>query len=80
MRSKGVATLDCGKFRLLHFFNIVLHAFATCISMCQIEHVEPHAVDTGQRDELVFVAHGGQRVLETGDSLIVQVLFPVERR
>ena len=40
----------------------------------------PHIVDTGQRNELVFVAHGAEFALEFGDGGVVQVFLPVEGR
>ncbi len=46
--------------------------------MRQVEHVEPHAVNARQGNELVLVAHVRQRLLETGDSFIVQIFLPVE--
>ena len=37
-------------------------------------------MNAGQRDELVLVAHRAQLLLELGDSRVVEVLLPVERR
>jgi hypothetical protein len=48
--------------------------------MGQVEHVEPHAVDTRQGNELVFVAHIRQLLLEAGDGFVIQIFLPVKRR
>jgi hypothetical protein len=37
-------------------------------------------MESGQCDELEFVSHGPQLVLESSDGQIVQFLSPVERR
>ncbi len=79
VRHEGVATLAGREFGLLHLFHIGGHA-ALHVVLRQVEHVEPHAVDAGQRDELVLVAHGAQFALELGDGRVVEVLLPVERR
>lgn len=78
MGSKGVAAVHRGKLRLLDFLNVVFHAFTLRIRMGQIEHVEPHAMNTRQRNKLVFVAHGGEFILEAGNLLVGQILLPVK--
>ena len=80
MRNEGVTIFRGGEFRLLHFLNVVLHTFALGIGVCQIEHVKPHAVDACQGDELELVAHIRQLLLEAGNSFVVEVFLPVERR
>ena len=80
MRYEGIAIFRGGKFRLLHFLNVVLHTLALGIGVCQVKHVEPHAVDTCQGDELELVAHIRQLLLEAGNSFVVEVFLPVERR
>ena len=80
MRNEGVTLFARRKFWLLYLLNIVLHAFALCVGMRQVEHVEPHAVDTRQGDELVLVAHIRQLLLEAGDGRVVQIFLPVEGR
>ncbi|MNP83210.1 hypothetical protein D3C76_1820940 [compost metagenome] len=57
MRGESVALFARREFRLLYFFHIVFHALALRVGMGQVEHVEPHAVDAREGDELVFVAH-----------------------
>ena len=37
-------------------------------------------MDTGQGNELVFVAHVGQLLLEAGDGFVIQLFLPVEGR
>ena len=80
VRYEGVAIFRGGEFRLLHFINVVLHTLALGISVCQVKHVEPHAVDPRQGDELELVAHIRQLLLEAGNSFVVEVFLPVERR
>ena len=58
----------------------MLHTLALGIGVCQVKHVEPHAVDTCQGDELELVAHIRQLLLEAGNSFVVEVFLPVERR
>ena len=57
----------------------MLHAFAACVSVGKLEGLEPVDMDTGQGDELVFVAQRRQVFLERSDLLVVQVFLPVER-
>ena len=80
MRHEGVAVFTRGKLRLLHLLNVVLHALTLRVGVRQVEHVEPHAVDACQGNELVFVAHVGQLLLETGDGFVIQLFLPVEGR
>src|SRR5579885_3907188 len=75
---EGVTALARSELRLLHLFHVGAHA-ALHVVLREIEHVEPHRVDTGQRDELVLVAHRAQLALELGDGGVVEILLPVER-
>ena len=50
-----------------------------CIAVGQVEHRVVQAVETGQRDELEFVAHRTEFALELGDGRCVEVALPVER-
>jgi hypothetical protein len=77
VRHEGVATVAGSEFGLLHLLDIGRHA-ALDVVLRQVEHVVPHGVDTGQRDELVLVAHGAEFALELGDGGVVEVLLPVE--
>ena len=67
MGDKGVSLIARREFRLLDLLDIVLHALTARIVICEIEHVEPHVVDTGEGDELVLVAHVRQFILELGE-------------
>ena len=80
MGDKGIAIFRRREFRLLNLLNVVLHPLALGVSVSQIEHVEPHAVNTGQGDELIFVAHIRQLLLEAGNGFIIQLFLPVKRR
>ena len=79
VRHEGVAAVACCELGFLHLLNVGRHA-ALNVGLCQVEHVVPHGVNTGQSDELVLVTHGAQFFLEFGDGGIVQVFLPVERR
>src|SRR6218665_3775724 len=52
VRHKGVAPVAGGEFGLLHALHVGGHATLHVV-LREVEHVEPHAVDAGQRDELV---------------------------
>src|SRR5499426_967350 len=67
-----------GEFRLLQA-RVSGHAVFPVIPS-QVEHAEVERVETGQRNELEFVAHPPQLRLEALDGLGVQLLLPVERR
>ena len=78
MRHKGVTPLARSEFRLLNHLGVVLHAFAACVCVSELEGVVPIDMDTGERDELVLVAQIRQLFLERSDLGVRQVLFPVE--
>ncbi|KAF5301677.1 hypothetical protein FQA39_LY19089 [Lamprigera yunnana] len=80
VRHKGVALVACGKFGLLHHFHVVLHAFAACVVVRELEAVVPVDMDASQGDELELVAQRRQLFLEGCDLLVVEVFLPVERR
>ena len=80
MRDKGVAIFSRRELRLLDLLNVVLHPLALGVGVGQVEHVEPHAVNTGQGDELILVAHIRQLLLEAGNGFIIQLFLPVKRR
>ena len=67
VRHEGVTLVTCSKFWLLNHFCVVLHAFAACVSVSELECVEPVDVDTGQGDELVLVTQSRQVFLEGCD-------------
>src|SRR6185436_1559274 len=50
------------------------------IAVRELEHRVVERMESGQRDELEFVAHGAELALELGDRRVVEVAFPVERR
>ena len=78
MGHEGVTVFSRRKFWLLNLLNIVAHAFTLRIGVCEVEHVEPHAVDARQGNELVFVTHIRQLLLEAGNGFVVQVFLPVK--
>ena len=73
-----VAVFRCGEFRFLQL-DVRGH-LPLNVSLRQLEHVEPHRVDAGERDELELVAHRRELLLELRDRLVVEIRLPVERR
>ena len=80
VRDKSIAALRGRELRLLHPVDIVAHAFAARVAVRQVEHVEPHAVNACQGDELIDIAERRQLLLKRRDGFVVQVFLPVERR
>ena len=70
------ALLGRGEFGLLQFHECT--HLAVRISIRQFEHRVVQAMEAGQRDELVLVAHRFELVLEARDRPIVQIFLPVE--
>lgn len=71
--------------RLFHFKFMLLqlhksrHAVAS-VAVRKLEHAGVERVEACQCDELEFVTHLSQFLLERGDLLIVEFAFPVEGR
>ena len=76
MADKGVAFLGCRELAFLQC-HIGGHLFLH-IALGQAEHVVPHAVNTGQSDELEPIAHGGKLFLEAADGVVIKVGFPIK--
>src|SRR5579863_2517471 len=72
-----VAILLERKFGLLQF-GVSSHAMLI-IAQCQFEHAVIERVEPCQRDELEFITHLCQFVLEAGNGFMVKFLAPVER-
>ena len=78
MTGKGVASFHRIELWLLNHVDVGRHTTLNIV-FSKFEHVEPHAVNTRQRNELVAVSHRAQFTLELRDADVIQVLFPVKR-
>ena len=63
-----------------HFLEIgVCQHSILFIAFCEVKHSQVQGMKTSQGDELEFIPHSGQFLLEFSNSGIIQVAFPVER-
>src|SRR6266478_6054616 len=74
----AIAEFLRGKFFLLEF-RIRGHA-GLRVAARKVEHGHVQRVEARQRDELEFVAHFSEFLLEVGDGDVVKLFLPVERR
>ena len=78
MTGKGIASFCRIELWLLNHVDVSRHTIFNIVFR-KLVHVEPHAVNTRQCDELVAVSHRAQFTLELLDAGVIQVLFPVKR-
>src|SRR5439155_1403645 len=79
-RSGEPRGLAGGEARLCLLHVGVGGQLAVAVVAGEFPHAVVERVETGEGDELEFVAHGAEFVLEPGDGGLVEVLFPVEGR
>ena len=77
MAGGGIAEFFGAKFRFLQC-HISRH-LGFAIAAGQFKHRVIQGVETGQRDELEFIAHGGELALKARNGRIIKFALPVER-
>jgi len=78
MTGEGVTSFCRIEFWLLNHVDVGRHTILDIV-FSKLKHVEPHAVNTRQCDELVAVSHRTQFTLKLRDAGVTQILFPVKR-